>query len=96
MVTFFLLVRPALLRWQGARDVTAPGHPGMLAEPLINRGDRRHFVRVTVDPTGSVRPSGVQASHFLGSMAEAHGLVDVPPQTTLAAGQFVRVLRWDA
>ena len=96
LVTFFLLVRPALLRWQGARDVAPPGHPGILTEPLLNRGDRRHFVRVTVDPAGAVRPSGVQASHFLSSMADAHGLVDVPPETTLAAGQPVRVLRWDA
>ena len=96
LVTFFLLVRPALLRWQGARDVAPPGHPGTLTEPLLNRGDRRHFIRVTVDSTGSVRPSGVQASHFLTSLAAAHGLVDVPPETTLAAGQPVRVLRWDA
>ncbi len=95
LVTFFLLVRPALLRWQGARDLSPPTHPGILAEPLLNRGDRRHFIRVTVDPTGSVRPSGVQASHFLSSLADAHGLVDVPPATTLAAGQPVRVLRWD-
>ena len=96
LVTFFLLVRPALLRWQGARDVTPPGHPGILTEPLLNRGDRRHFIRVTVGPDGSVRPSGVQASHFLTSLADAYGLVDVPPATTLAAGQPVRVLRWDA
>ncbi|GDY19776.1 molybdopterin molybdenumtransferase MoeA [Verrucomicrobiota bacterium] len=95
LVTFFLLVRPALLRWQGARDLAPPTHPGTLTEPLVNRGDRRHFIRVAVDPTGSVRPSGVQASHFLSSLADAHGLVDVPPATTLAAGQPVRVLRWD-
>ncbi len=96
LVTFFLLVRPALLRWQGARDTAPPGHPGVLAEPLVNRGDRRHFLRVTVDALGQVRPAGVQASHFLSSMANACGLVDVPPGTTLPAGQTVRVLRWDA
>ena len=96
MVTFFLLVRPALLRWQGATEIAPPGHPGTLAEALSNRGERRHFVRVTVATDGAVRPAGVQASHFLSSMAEAHGLVDVPPQTTLAAGETVRVLRWDA
>ena len=96
LVTFFLLVRPALLRWQGASDVGAPSHPGTLTESLTNRGDRRHFVRVTVDATGSVRTAGVQASHFLSSLADAQGLVDVPPQTTLATGQPVRVLRWDA
>ena len=52
LVTFLLLVRPALLRWQGATDVSLPAHPGVLAEPLANPGERRHFMRVKVDPTG--------------------------------------------
>ena len=49
LVTFLLLVRPALLRWQGATDVSLPVHPGVLAEPLVNHGERRHFMRVKVD-----------------------------------------------
>ena len=94
-VTFLLLARPALLRWQGARDAVLPAHPGMLAEPLVNRGDRRHFVRVVLDADGKTRSAGIQASHMLSSLAAANGLVDVPPQTTLAAGTSVRVLRWE-
>ena len=86
LVTFLLLVRPALLRWQGATDVSLPAHPGVLAEPLANDGERRHFMRVKVDPTGKVRSAGVQASHVLSSVAAANGLVDVPPNTTLACG----------
>ena len=95
LVTFLLLVRPALLRWQGATDVSLPAHPGVLAEPLANHGERRHFMRVSVDPAGKVRSAGRQASHALSSMAVANGLVDVPPNTTLAAGTAVAVLRWD-
>jgi len=95
LVTFLLLVRPALLRWQGAAHVSLPVHPGVLAEPLVNDGGRRHFMRVTVDPVGIVCSAGVQASHILSSMAVANGLVDVPANTTLSAGAAVSVLRWD-
>ena len=95
LVTFRLLVRPALLRWQGATDVSLPAHPGVLAEPLLNPGERRHFMSVKVDSTGKIQLAGVQASHVLSSLAAANGLVDVPAHTTLAAGSAVTVLRWD-
>jgi molybdopterin molybdotransferase len=94
MVTFFLLARPALLRMQGARDVRPPMSWGKLAAPLHNRGDRRHFVRVLLDAEGQVRSTGGQASHMLGSMAAANGLVDVPPGANWPAGSPVAVLRW--
>jgi molybdopterin molybdotransferase len=94
-VTFLLLARPALLRWQGAREISLPSHPGVLAEPLSNPGGRRHFMRVTVDPTGKIRSAGIQASHILTALAKANGLVDAPPKTTFAAGEAVQVLRWD-
>jgi len=92
-VTFLLLVRPALLRWQGAAETGLPAHLGTLATPLVNRGDRRHFVRVRVDAEGRVHSTGSQASHMLHSLAAANGLLDLPPETTLAAGTMVRVLR---
>ena len=94
LVTFLLLVRPALLRWQGATDVSLPAHPGVLAEPLVNPGERRHFMRVNVDSAGKVHSTGIQASHVLSSMAAANGLVDVPAGATLPAGSAVTVLRW--
>ena len=95
LVTFLLLVRPALIRWQGGSEVALPGYPAVLAEPLANRGERRHFLRVQVDADGKVRSAGVQASHVLSSLAKANGLVDVPPETVLAAGTRVGVLRWE-
>ncbi len=95
VVTFLLLARPALARWQGAADVRLPMHTGVGAEPLTNRGERRHFMRVTVDHEGRVRSAGTQTSHCLSSLAVANGLVDVPPNTTLAAGATVAVMRWD-
>jgi len=95
LVTFLLLVRPALLRWQGATDVNLPISQGRLAEAIVNRAERRHFVRVRLDATGEVHSTGVQASHILSSLAQANGLVDVPPQTTLVSGATVSVLRWE-
>lgn len=93
-VTFLLLVRPAILRLQGATDVELPTVPGVLAEPLANRADRRHFMRVSLESDGQVRSAGPQASHVLGSLAEADGLVDVPARTSYAAGVCVKVSRW--
>lgn len=95
LVTFVLLARPALLRWQGAVDVSPPRSPGVLAEPLANPGARRHFMRVKLDREGKVFSAGLQASHALSSLAAANGLVDVPPETRLAAGETVQVIRWD-
>jgi molybdopterin molybdotransferase len=95
LVTFLLLVRPALRRWQGATDVSLPSHAGVLAESLANATERRHFMRVRCDREGHVRIAGTQGSHMMSSLAQADGLVDVPPKTTLAVGTSVRVLRWD-
>jgi len=94
-VTFLLLVRPALLRWQGATDVSLPAHPGLLSDALANDGSRRHFVRVSVNASGLVHSAGMQASHALSSLAAANGLVDVPPRTHLPPGTAVQVLRWE-
>jgi molybdopterin biosynthesis enzyme len=84
-----------LERWQGAGDIELRGSPGVLAEPLANPGGRRHFVRVAMDAQGNIRSAGVQASHTLSSLLSANGLVDVPPNSTLAQGTTVRVLRWE-
>jgi molybdopterin molybdotransferase len=94
-VTFLLLVRPAVRRWQGAANVHPSSGAGVLAEPLANSGDRRHFHRVVMDSTGRIRSAGVQASHVMVSLATANGLVDVPPKSTLPAGAIVPVIRWD-
>jgi len=93
LVTFVLLARPALLRWQGATDVSPLRNPGVLAEPFSNPGQRRHFMRVRLDREGRVFSAGLQASHALSSLAAANGLVDVPPETHLPAGATVQVIQ---
>lgn len=95
MVTFLLLVRPALWRWQGATAVDPRTFPCKLGEPLVNTGGRRHFMRVSVDAKGVARSAGLQASHRLRSLAEANALVDVPPDTAYPAGAEVNALPLD-
>jgi molybdopterin molybdotransferase len=94
-VTFLVLARPALRKWQGAKATGLPAHPGTLAEALANPNDRRHLMRVTADEGGRVRSAGSQASHIMASLAVANGLVDVPPMTTLPVGATVTVMRWE-
>ncbi len=93
-VTAVLLVQSALCRLQGAADCEPPATLGILAASFANPDRRRHFVRVVTDAEGKVKPAGPQASHRLGSLAAADGLVDVPPESTLVAETVVRVLRW--
>lgn len=94
-VTFLLLVRPALLKMQSASNLDLPSHTAILGEDFQNKGDRRHFVRVTVNEAGTVHSTGMQASHALSSLSAANALLDVPPRTLLEAGRTVQVLRWE-
>lgn len=94
LVTFFLLVRPGLLRFQGARYLQAPKSWGKLSEPLANPGEQRHFLRVIIDMNGGVKSAGGQASHILGSTARANALLDMPPGANWPDGMLVPVLRW--
>lgn len=94
-VTFVLLAGPALAKMQGAKTFTWPDRLGTLAERLENRGDRRHFFRVTVDQSGDVRSAGIQSSHILSALAKANGLLEIPPNTIFEIGRTVRPLRLD-
>jgi molybdopterin molybdotransferase len=92
-VTALLLVWPALLRSQGA-NTELPSHSARAAEALVNRSDRRHFMRVRVDAGGNAWPVGLQASHAVASLAAANALVDVPAGTVIERGAEVRALRF--
>jgi molybdopterin molybdotransferase len=94
LVTFLLLVRPALLRMQGAQCVDLPIRRGMLTEDVANSGNRRHFMRVSIDERSRVRLGGAQASHAVKPLAETNGLLDVASNKTLKAGTEIEVLIW--
>jgi molybdopterin molybdotransferase len=93
-VTFLLLVRPALLRAQGAADAGLRSISARSAERFTNAGDRRHFLRVAMN-NQEVFSAGIQASHMLLSLSAAQGLLDVPPNSTIEPGRTVSVLLWD-
>ena len=95
IITYLLMVRPALLKMQGASEWRLAKRSGRLADELVNKGDRRHFVRVTIDDLGLVRSVGGQHSHMLGSLAKSNSLVDLPPGSRLAKGDPVDVLLID-
>lgn len=95
LVTFCLLVWPALLRMQYASSTNPPLHFAKLAQTLVNHGDRRLFMRVVIDQNGEAHSAGAQASHILSAAARANGLVDVPANGSLEKGSIVPVLRWD-
>ena len=95
LVTYLLIVRPALLNMQGAREWRLTKRPGCLVDELVNRGDRRHFMRVTIDDRGLVLSAGGQRSHMLSSLAKANGLVDLPPKSRWSKGERVEVIPID-
>ena len=95
LVTFCLLVWPALLRMQYASSINPPMQLAKLAQTFVNRGDRRQFMRVVIDANGDAHSAGAQASHVLSAAARANGLLDVPANGSLEKGTIVSVLRWD-
>ncbi|HEV2145962.1 MAG TPA: gephyrin-like molybdotransferase Glp [Longimicrobiaceae bacterium] len=81
MVTFEVLVRPALLRMCGRRAVFPPTEPARLRDPVSMQPGLTHFLRVRLDRADghlSASLTGSQSSGVLTSMAAADGLLVVP------------------
>jgi molybdopterin molybdotransferase len=91
-VTFLLLVRPFLLKLQGA--VVPPLQPVMLpANFELPRADkRREFVRVRRNASGGLDLFPNQSSGVLTSAVWGDGLVDNPAGHTVARGDLVPYL----
>ena len=91
-VTFLLLVRPVLLRLQGAVDqgLQALGLRADFDWPRPDR--RREFLRVRLNAQGGLDLFPNQSSGVLTSVVWADGLVDNPPGQAIASGDVVRFL----
>lgn len=88
-VTFLLLVRPFLLKLQGATQL-APRAIQLPARFTLARADkRREFLRARRDGEGGVELFANQSSGVLTSTVWADGLVDNPPGRTVAPGDMV-------
>ncbi|NIN72547.1 MAG: molybdopterin molybdenumtransferase MoeA [Gemmatimonadetes bacterium] len=92
MVTFEVLVRPALRKMTGLLEYDRPWRRVRLAEPVTTTGRRTHFYRVTLErqeATLLARLTGPQGSGILTSMSEADALIRVPADSTLPPGSEV-------
>jgi len=88
-VTFLLLVRPFLLRLQGAEEL-APKATPMRANFAWPKADhRREFLRVWRNPEGRLDLFPNQSSGVLTSAVWGDGLVDNPPGRPIAVGDEV-------
>ncbi|MBI1176177.1 molybdopterin molybdenumtransferase MoeA [bacterium] len=91
-VTFLLLVRPALIRFQGGAETGLRRIQGRLAKAIRNPGNRRHFVRAAVDSDGCIDPVGMQGSHVLSGLGQAAGIIDVPPGADWESGRQAEIV----
>ncbi|MGB5339195.1 MAG: gephyrin-like molybdotransferase Glp, partial [Gammaproteobacteria bacterium] len=97
MVTFFVFVRPALIKMTG--ETGAPGAYTVSARTtsaLRKRPGRFEFQRGVLEQSGpgefSVRSAGAQGSGILRSMSEANCFILLDPaRTSVAAGEEVIV-----
>jgi molybdopterin molybdotransferase len=91
-ITFLLLVRPFLLKLQGAR-VEAAKTIALPAHFTLGKADkRREFLRVRRNPAGGLDLFPNQSSGVLTSAVWGDGVVDNPAGTTIAHGDRVQFL----
>ena len=102
MVTFYALVRDALLAMSGATAKPMPLLRAECATDIRKKPGRTEYQRAIVTRDGDsgewqVRVTGSQGSGILRSMSEANGLVVLHHgQGNVAAGERVDVLPFDA
>ncbi len=91
-VTFAVLVRPFLLRLQGAADVAAIATPARADFDWPRADRRREFLRVRRNCDGGLDLFPNQSSGVLTSAVWGDGLVDNPSGMTISRGDAVRYL----
>ena len=94
MISFEVFVRPALLKMTGHTRIFRPTVTAALTEPIANKGDRPHLIRVRVEARQDgyvASATGDQSSARLSSLTAANGFMKIAPGTTLAPGESVVV-----
>ena len=90
-VTFLMLVRPFILKTQGAA-VFAP-QAQILCADFDYKGDpRREFLRARMNEMGGLELFANQSSGVLTSCTWADGLIENPPRQAIKRGDSVRFL----
>jgi molybdopterin molybdotransferase len=91
-VTFLLLVRPFLLRLQGASRLDAPALALRADFDWPRPGTRREFLRARRNARGGLDLFANQSSGVLTSVNWADGLIDHPAGSAIARGDTVRFI----
>ncbi len=91
-VTFALLVRPVILRLQGATKLQPRGFMLRADFDWPKADRRREFLRVRLNDAGGLDLFPNQSSGVLTSAVWADGLLDNPAGQPIEAGQLVRYL----
>ncbi len=100
LVTFCLFVRPFLLKRMGARRLAPPAWPVAAGFTWPRARQRREYARARIAfrddglPVATLHPR--QGSDVLSSCTWADGLVEIPEGVTVAEGDTVRYLGFDA
>ena len=96
MVTFELLVKPALLRMMGQQKVIQPFVRGILAEDAHKKQGKVHFIRVTVKKRHGRHVAycaGDQHTAILSTMTRCDALAALPSDATfIPAGSEVDIV----
>ncbi|MHB0934840.1 MAG: molybdopterin molybdotransferase MoeA [Armatimonadota bacterium] len=101
LLTFYKLVRPALLRLMGESATEPLALIATLTAPINKKAGRLEFVRGIAsvrDGRLLVTPTTGQDSHMLGGFAQANCLIRFPkPAESCAAGEEITIelLDWD-
>ena len=90
-VTFLMLVRPFILKAQGAA-VLSPRVQHLRADFSCPGDPRREFLRARINADGGLDLFTNQSSGVLTSCTWADGLIDNPPRQAIARGDTVRFL----
>jgi molybdopterin molybdotransferase len=90
-VTFIMLVRPFILKAQGASGV-APRAQALRADCEFKGDPRREFLRARINADGGLELFANQSSGVLTSCTWADGLIDNPPGQAIRRGDTVRFL----
>jgi len=88
-VTFLLLVRPLLIKLQGAVDSGLHGVPTRADFDWSRPDKRQEFLRVRRNARGGLDLFPNQSSGVLTSLVWGDGLVNVPPAQAIARGDMV-------
>lgn len=93
MVVFELFVRPSLRKMAGHAKLFRPMFEARLSHPLANDANRLNFMRAILSQDGNqvvANTTGPQGSGILHSLVLANGLIRLPPQAQLEAGDKVQ------